>query len=166
MNLHINDANILMDIVKLDLVEAFLALEFDLYTTDFVFAEMEPEQQEVLESEVLTKITADEEEMSDIFNLTEEHTGLSYEDCSAWYFAQKMDGILVTGDGKLRTKASASGIEVRGMIYIIEQIKVQGLLPIATCTEKLRLLKQINDRLPMAEIDNRIQAWENEINPQ
>lgn len=165
MKLHINDANILMDIVKLDLTASFLALEFELYTTDFVFAEMEPEQQEQLLSDTLIKIGANQEEMNAIFELSEQHTGLSYEDCSTWYFAQKMDGILVTGDGKLRTKARASGVEVRGMIYIIEQIKDQGLLPIADCIEKLSLLKELNDRLPINEIENRIQTWNNELNP-
>lgn len=165
MKLHINDANILMDIVKLDLTVSFLALEFELYTTDFVFAEMEQEQQEQLLSDTLIKIGANQEDMNAIFELSEQHPGLSYEDCSTWYFAQKMDGILVTGDGKLRTKARASGVEVRGMIYIIEQIKAQGLLPIADCIEKLSLLKELNDRLPMNEIENRIQTWSNEINP-
>lgn len=164
MKLHINDANILMDIVKLDLTVSFLALEFELYTTDFVFAEMEPEQQEQLLSDTLIKIGASAEDMTAIFNLSEQHAGLSYEDCSTWYFAQKMDGILVTGDGKLRTKARASGVEVRGMIYIIEQIKQQGLLPTVDCIEKLRLLRELNDRLPMNEIENRIQTWSNEIN--
>jgi rRNA-processing protein FCF1 len=164
MKLHINDANILMDIVKLDLVDAFLALEFELYTTDFVFAEMEEEQQAVLQSTMLIKLAASEIEMAEIFNLTEQHSGLSIEDCSAWYFAQKLDGILVTGDGKLRAKARASGIDVRGIIYIIEQIKEQQLLPVISCVQKLRLLKTLNDRLPIAEIDNRILAWENEIN--
>ena len=154
-----------MDIVKLDLTASFLALEFELYTTDFVFAEMEPEQQEQLLSDTLIKIGANQEEMNAIFELSEQHTGLSYEDCSTWYFAQKMDGILVTGDGKLRTKARASGVEVRGMIYIIEQIKDQGLLPIADCIEKLSLLKELNDRLPINEIENRIQTWNNELNP-
>lgn len=45
MKIHINDANILMDIVQLDLASVFLELNFELYTTDFVFAEIEPEQQ-------------------------------------------------------------------------------------------------------------------------
>jgi predicted nucleic acid-binding protein len=165
MKLHINDANILMDIVKLNLTASFLALEFELYTTDFVFAEMEPEQQEQLLSDTLIKIGATAEDMTAIFELSEQNTGLSYEDCSTWYFAQKMDGILVTGDGKLRTKARASGVEIRGMIYIIEQIKQQGLLPTVDCIEKLRLLRELNDRLPMNEIENRIQTWSNEINP-
>lgn len=165
MKLHINDANILMDIVKLDLTDVFLTLEFELYTTDFVFAEMELEQQEQLLSDRLIKIGASQEDMMAIFELSEQQAGLSFEDCSTWYFAKKMDGILVTGDGKLRKKASASGVEVRGMIYIIEQIKEQGLLPLAVCIEKLTVLKELNDRLPIDEINNRIQIWSNEINP-
>ena len=40
MKLLINDANILIDIAKLGLVDAFLSLDFDLHTTDFVFAEL------------------------------------------------------------------------------------------------------------------------------
>ena len=164
MKLHINDANILMDIVKLDMTDAFLALGFDLYTTDFVFAEMEPEQQVLLASDVLVKLVANQEDIVAIFEMMEAHNGLSFEDCSTWHFAQKMDGILVTGDGKLRRKASASGVEVRGMIYIIEQIKEQKLLPVAVCVEKLTMLTQLNDRLPLDEINVRIDAWNNEIN--
>lgn len=101
--------------------------------------------------------------MFNIYNLSEQHTGLSYEDCSTWYFATKMEGILVTGDGLLRKKARASGIEVKGIIYIIEQIKEQNLLSTTDCIEKLKLLKLLNARLPMNEIDSRIQIWEKEI---
>lgn len=50
MKLLINDANILIDIVKLDLVNAFLSLDFDLHTTDFVFAELNVQQQESIAS--------------------------------------------------------------------------------------------------------------------
>lgn len=165
MKLHINDANILMDIVKLDLTDAFLKLAFELYTTDFVFAEMELEQQKQLVSESLIRIGANQEDIIAIFKLSEQQAGLSFEDCSTWYFAKKMDGILVTGDGKLRKKASDSGVEVRGMIYIIEQIKEQKLLSVKVCIEKLNLLKKLNDRLPMIEIEKKIQIWTNEINP-
>lgn len=47
MKLLINDANILIDIVKLEIVEAFFALDFDLHTTDFVLAELKEYLQEI-----------------------------------------------------------------------------------------------------------------------
>lgn len=164
MKIHINDANILIDLVRLDLVDSFLDLNFELYTTDFVFAELEQSQQDLLNSHQLTKIVSSVDDMQAIFDLSQENVGLSFEDCSVWYFAKNKGGVLITGDGKLRTKAKASGIEVKGIIYIIEQIKEQNLLAISVCVEKLKMLLQINNRLPISEIEKRIQLWENEIN--
>jgi len=163
MKLHINDANILIDIVQLNLVEAFLALDNEMYTTDFVFEELEYFQKKVLISEKLIILKTNENELLHILELTSQHNGLSFEDCSVWYYAQKMDGILITGDGGLRTKAKASGIEVRGIIYIIEEIKNQNILEKLICVEKLEALKTLNNRLPVAEINKRIQLWKTEL---
>ncbi|MFA9190573.1 hypothetical protein AAGV28_04250 [Flavobacterium sp. FZUC8N2.13] len=163
MKLHINDANILIDIVQLDLVVAFLALEFEMYTTDFVFEELESFQKEVLISEKLIILKTNENELLHILELTTQHNGLSFEDCSVWYYAQKMEGVLITGDGRLRTKAKASGIEVKGIIYIIEEIMRQNILEKLICVEKLEALKILNNRLPIAEIDRRIELWRTEL---
>jgi rRNA-processing protein FCF1 len=163
MKLHINDANILIDIVQLDLVGAFLALEFEMYTTDFVFEELESFQKEVLISEKLIILKTNENELLHILELTTQHNGLSFEDCSVWYYAQKMEGVLITGDGRLRTKAKASGIEVKGIIYIIEEIMRQNILEKLICVEKLEALKILNNRLPIAEIDRRIELWRTEL---
>ncbi|MGY3054230.1 rRNA-processing protein FCF1 [Pedobacter sp. UYEF25] len=114
MKLHINDANILIDIVQLDLVEAFLLLNFELYTTNFVFAELEQAQQDVLKSEKLIIISPTENELFAIADMTNIHNGLSFEDCSVWYFAEKMKGILVTGDGSLRKKSKSIWYRVEG----------------------------------------------------
>lgn len=163
MKLHINDANILIDIVQLDLVEAFLALDFEMYTTDFVFEELESFQKEVLISKKLIILKTDENELLHILELSTLHNGLSFEDCSVWYYAQKMNGVLITGDGRLRAKAKASGIEVKGIIYIIEEIKNQNIIEKLICVEKLEALKILNNRLPIAEIDKRIELWKTEL---
>lgn len=163
MKLHINDANILIDIVQLDLVGPFLALEFEMYTTDFVFEELESFQKEVLISEKLIILKTNENELLHILELTTQHNGLSFEDCSVWYYAQKMEGVLITGDGRLRTKAKAAGIEVKGIIYIIEEIMRQNILEKLICVEKLEALKILNNRLPIAEIDRRIELWRTEL---
>jgi hypothetical protein len=44
MKIVINDANILIDLAKLDLLDVFSKLPFDLYTTDFVYEELNEEQ--------------------------------------------------------------------------------------------------------------------------
>ncbi|NDP22472.1 MAG: PIN domain-containing protein [Paludibacter sp.] len=160
MKLLINDANILIDIVKLGLVEAFLSLDFDLHTTDFVFAELDDQQQKDISSERLKIITTvNQQDFTSIMSLLNAHKGLSFEDCSVWHYTQKLEGTLITGDGALRKKALQSGLNVKGIIYIIEEIKNNGLLPLQTCIEKLTELKVINNRLPLQEIDKRIEIW-------
>jgi hypothetical protein len=99
MKLLINDANILIDIVKLDIIEAFLSLDFDLHTTDFVFEELEEYQQASLKSERFGIIkTENQEDFVDIINLLNSNKGLSFEDCSVWHYTKNMNGTLITGD--------------------------------------------------------------------
>lgn len=165
MKLLINDANILIDIVKLDLIEAFLSLDFDLHTTDFVFEELEEHQQESLKSVRLRIIkTENQDDFMDIINLLNSNKGLSFEDCSVWHYTKKMNGTLITGDGILRKKVTNAGLNVKGIIYIMEEIKKQNKLPVNVCIAKFHELKIINNRLPKHEIDKRILDWTNEQN--
>lgn len=154
-----------MDIEKLHLVDAFLSLGFDLHTTDFVFAELDDIQQEKFISDKLKIIrTETTEDYTAIFSLYDSHKGLSIEDCSVWHYTKKLNGILITGDGKLRKHVSKSGITVKGIIFIIEELKNQNILSIEDAIYKIRELKLLNIRLPHAEIDNRIVLWEKELN--
>ncbi len=69
---------------------------------------------------------------------------------------------MVTGDGSLRKKVMHSGIEVRGIIFLIEEMKTQGLLSNAEAVNKLNALITINPRLPKHEIEKRISLWKEE----
>jgi len=163
MKVLINDANILIDLVKLGIEEAFLSLHFDLYTTDFVFAELTDEQQKRITSESLKVIVTDTpEDFSGIVALQSGHKGVSFEDCSVWYYARRMAATMITGDATLRKKVEQSGLEVKGIIFIIEEIKNQGKLSVADCIALFEELKLLNKRLPFVEIDKRIQKWKNE----
>jgi rRNA-processing protein FCF1 len=163
MKVFINDANILIDLVKLHIEEAFLSLHVDLYTTDFVFSELTGIQQQSVTSDRLTVISTETpEDFGGIATLYNAHNGVSFEDCSVWYYTQKMNATLITGDRTLRKKVTQSGLDVKGILFILEEIKNQKLLPLNECILKLEELKLLNNRLPFAEIDQRIQAWKNE----
>jgi predicted nucleic acid-binding protein len=160
MKLLINDANILIDIIKLDIVDSFLALEFDLQTTDFVFSELNDEQQIVLQSAKLKIIITDSlNDYKAINSLLANNRGLSFEDCSVWYYAKKLAGVLISGDGKLRKKVSEDGVEVKGIIYIVEEMKKQQKITTQKAIIKLGELKELNSRLPHNEIEKIIQFW-------
>lgn len=167
MKIVINDANILIDLVKLELIDAFSKLDFDLHTTDFVLDELNDEQKTPIvnlnNGKKLTVIeTTETIDFQGITTILEKSTGLSFEDCSVWYYSKKMSGILLTGDGKLRKQASKDKIEVRGIIYLFDVLLNQKLISFQEAIEKIKQLMLLNNRLPKKEIDKRIELWNEE----
>lgn len=167
MKIVINDANILIDLVKLELIDAFSKLDFDLHTTDFVLDELNDEQRTPIvnlnNGKKLTVIeTIETTDFQGITTILEKSTGLSFEDCSVWYYSKKMSGILLTGDGKLRKQASKDDIEVRGIIYLFDVLLNQNLISFQEAVEKIKQLMLLNNRLPKKEIDKRVELWNDE----
>ncbi len=166
MKVVINDANILIDLAKLELLNEFSELNFEMYTTDFVFEELNTEQKypvkRLIEQDLISLIqTEDIKDLQEINNLLNSSNGLSFEDCSVWYYAKKFRGALLTGDAKLRKEATKDGVEVRGIIYIFDELIKQNVLSFEIAILKLQKLEQLNNRLPKNEIVKRIYNWRN-----
>lgn len=170
MKIVINDANILIDLSELDLLEKFSQLDFELYTTDFVFNEIDDKYQKkavqkLKDNQLLNVIeTTESSDYQEIQSLLNTNNGLSFEDCSVWHYSQKLAGTLLTGDGKLRKQAKKSGVEVRGIIYIFDKLVKEQHLSFSDAVDKIELLFQLNNRLPKKEIEKRINAWKNNRN--
>lgn len=165
MHIIINDANILIDIAKLDMVELFSKLNFSLYTTDFVINEIEnPDQLKTIErlcnNKKMEIITTTSERLFYIYDIYNNQTkGLSVADCSVWYYSKQMNAILCTGDGNLRKQAKKDNIEVRGILYIFDELLRQDIISYHYATEKLEKLRKSNVRLPTEEIKKRLFLW-------
>ena len=164
MKIVINDANILIDLVKLELLESFSKLNFDLHTTDFVIEELNDEQKApITELNGLKKLSIIEtisiEDFQGINGILENSSGLSFEDCSVWYYSKKLSGVLLTGDGKLRKQASKDNLEIRGIIYLFDEFLNQNLISFEEAVEKIKQLRLLNNRLPKKEIEKRIDFW-------
>ena len=165
MRVVINDANILIDLAKLELLDVFSKLNFELHTTDFVLEELNESQRVLIDKLILDNVlniikTEDIFDLMGINNLLERTNGLSFEDCSVWYYSKKMNGILLTGDGKLRKQARKDEIEVKGIIYIFDELIDQGLISYGIAILRMKQLVQLNVRLPKAEIEKRLAEWE------
>jgi len=164
MRVVINDANILIDLAKLELLKVFSKIDFDLQTTDFIIEELNQEQripvQKLINGGKLTVIeTQDISDFEAISSLLSKSNGLSFEDCSVWYYSRKLSGALLTGDGKLRKQAAKDGLEVRGILFIFDELLKQKLIGFKVAIEKITTLYQINNRLPKKEIDKCIKSW-------
>ncbi len=164
MKILINDANILIDLVKISLLNRFSDLSYELFTTDFILAEVNQAQRKEIvkligDAKINLIVTTEMEDFQGIYNLLEESSGLSFQDCSAWYYSKKMNGTLITGDRKLRKTAEIDGVEVRGIIYIMDEILRQGIISFEDAIQKIELLFSLNNRLPHKELTKRINLW-------
>lgn len=164
MRIVVNDVNILIDLIHLEMVEVFFQLEFlELKTTDFVYEELHDEQRQVLQkfvdSQDFKVIESEEDDLVSISGILNQTNGLSFEDCSVWYFAKKIEGILLTGDGRLRKLSSADGVEVRGILFVFDQLLLADFISFEFAILKINQLYQINDRLPIDAKNQRLDYW-------
>lgn len=159
MAVYINDANILIDIVNVGLVNEFAQLDFELRTNNLIIEEIKEHMDvisPIIKQGLLSVVEIQINEYQSITDLLTTTKGLSFEDCSVLYQAQSGSHTLLTCDGRLRKKATSLNVQVRGSIYIIDEIYDQNLIGISVYIEKLEILKSSNTRLPMSEIDKRI----------
>ena len=71
------------------------------------------------------------------------HARLKLNDCFALVLAEEIeDCILLTGDNPLRGVAEAIGIEVHGVLWIVDEMEVHGVLPPQALYDALRLLQE------------------------
>ncbi|GJL53122.1 MAG: hypothetical protein NPIRA02_02540 [Nitrospirales bacterium] len=87
-----------------------------------------------------------------------QHARLKLNDCFALTLAEETeDCILLTGDGPLRRIAESKRIEVRGVLWVTDELEIHELVPAA---DLLAALQRLNDDdlvfLPSQEILKRI----------
>ena len=161
----ISDANVIIDLLSVSLLEAFFALPCEICTTDFVVSEItRPEQQKIIQKFVKSKklgvVTFGADDIDQVVLLQSKcSNNASFVDCSVWYYAKKVNGRLLTGDGKLRLAAEKDNVKVSGILYLFENFVEYGLLTAAEAAENLESLMMYNARLPKNECLSRIRKW-------
>lgn len=163
----VSDTNIFIDLVKLELLGDFFSLPWDIHTTDFVISELEvPEQKAAVTAFIkrkkLTVGKLDAEEVGIIVERSEETGGkISITDFSVCHYAQKNNYTLLTGDMNLRKVAIKENISVHGILFLFDEFVKHAILPPEFAADTLKKLKEINTRLPLDEVNTRINKWEN-----
>lgn len=163
MILLVNDAGILIDLLKTDLIGPFFQLENEFHITDFVRAEVQEKNAEHLDTFIqdrkLIKRTFSFEELLQIQSLGVKHRALSIPDCSCLYLAELLSVTLLTGDGALRRIAKQNNIPVHGILWIFDELVRNDLISPKTAYEKLKKIMSINPRLPIDECNKRLIKW-------
>ena len=163
MKLMINDANILIDLLQIDLLESFFKLEFEFHIGDMVLAEVQEKNNDLLmmfvNNGTLQINSSTFEELLLINSIKQSNVNLSIPDCSCLFLAEKLSATLLTGDGALRKRASQMNLSVHGILWVFDELLEENIIPREKAIEKLNLLKAKNNRLPSADIDKRLSNW-------
>jgi hypothetical protein len=150
MKIIVNDANILIDLVKLDILPHFFQLPFSFHTTDIIFEELDQEQQEMFLPFITNKQLIVEnftgEELLAMATLKEEKSQLSLEE-------------------NLRNFAVTKAVIIRGHLWVLDMLFEHNVLQGTEVTQLLTTLQNdINPRLglPQSACEELKQKWNND----
>lgn len=161
MNVAITDASVFFDILETGILPEFFSLDLDIYTTDFIFNEIEQSDQKELfdafvRSNKLKILSIDETEQQKISEMEVKYLSLSYADKSILYKAIEKNCTLLTCDAKLKKEAESKNLKVYGSIWVVDELLNSENLAISKGINILEKLLAVNPRLPKTEINNRI----------
>ena len=161
MKLIITDSSVFFDIIKIQALPEFFALDFEICTTDFVKGEiLESEQRAEIEifirSQQLTVFVLTEKEIEEVENLKTKRFFKTMIDKTVLWKAMQLKRPLLTGDAKLRSEAIEQGVTVHGSLWVIRMMVESKVVTANAGIEFLEKLKESNDRLPSDEIEKLI----------
>ena len=162
----ISDTNIFIDLIEIELLDEFFGLPWEIHTTDMIVHELKnAKQHEKIAAYCGKSLHVKSFEVEEMIRLIDFHatqherTNVTLQDCSVWFYAMESSCTLLTGDAKLRNAARKSGVDVHGVIYVIDKLVEENILSCRDAIDKLKQLKMLNQRLPLPEIEKRIKLW-------
>jgi len=152
----INDASVLFDLLDLDLFNAYFHLGHRLFVTPQIIGEIRDEMQKSIINQYTQEnlISIDSFGTFETINqLFDKFSGLSFADCSILESAIRNHGVIISSDMALRKISQLQDIEVKGLIWIIEELVNFGIMSKEVAISKLEQYVEINIRAPKVEIN-------------
>ena len=170
MKIAVKDANVLIDLESMGLLDLWFQLGIETITSSFVVMELEEGDNSnalacIRAGQVIEAVISPEEIEKTFEELrTEcESSGLSVTDISVMFLAIREDAILLSGDKQLRTLAKVRSVEVHGTLWIMDRLVEAGILAKRVAAQRLETLLLRTGRkqrhLPKGECHARISRW-------
>lgn len=159
----VTDANIWIDLHHANLLDEAFGLEVSWMTPDIVFHdEVLTVDRALLKDLGLEVRPLSGEELPRITELNARHPSPSPKDLSTIVVAEDEKGIFVTGDGPLRRAVEEEGREVHGVLWVLDRLVDQAIIPPPRAATALNTMVSHGSRLPEKEVDRRLRRWERE----
>lgn len=163
----IQDASILIDLVNGGILGAWFRLDITTVATDFVLDEVRAGPQwtqiaPMVDAGMLEVASVPEAEatkwygeMSEIYRAH----GISMADASTYVYAKAHRIPLLTGDGKLRAISLQADLDVRGILWVLDELVSVSFLSGADATDALEAILAAGAWLPHGECERRFNLW-------
>lgn len=171
MEIVVNDTNILIDLFSAGLLAYCKRLDLEFRTLDVIINEIsDPGQysavQRIIDEGTLTVYSLSGEQVGTVFQKVAEYQGvcnLSVEDISVMVYAIDNDCRLLTGDKKLREKATLENVKVSGILFLTDMLIQEKIIDNDEMAAALERLLESNPRLPKKIIKERIDALRRQL---
>ena len=163
MKVAVKDACVLIDLANGGLLDAWFQLGIETFTTDLVIRQVKTDEQwqavsAFVEAGLLQVETLSGEQIE---RMGQTLTGLriGVEDQSALFLAIERQAVLLTGDRRLRIEAGKHNVDVRGLLWILDELVARRVVPPALAALRLQSMREKGARLPGDECEERLRQW-------
>ena len=167
MDIVVKDTNIIIDLINIGLSRFFRLLPIECHTTRQVIQEISDEEQLkkvalFIEDGTLIVDSFREQDLDLLIDTTMEYgkiTNLTEADCSVMLLAERYGCCLLTSDQKLRKQAKERGLQVNGLLWIVDIIVEKGILSGREMIPYLLKYLESNIRAPKNDVNRRIERY-------
>jgi hypothetical protein len=157
----VTDANIWIDVHNADLLDAVFELPFAWVTPDIVLRNeiLTVDRSLLVELGLEVRILSGHE-LNRIQELNGQYPNPSPRDLAVLVVADMDQGIVVTGDGPLRTATEAEGQTVHGVLWVLDELVDRDLVPPSRALAALNAMIDQGSRLPDGPVRKRRRSWQ------
>jgi predicted nucleic acid-binding protein len=163
MKVAVKDACVLIDLANGGLLDAWFQLGIETFTTDFVLRQVRTEYQWKIVSPFVEAGSLKVETLSgdqiERMNQTLADLRIGVDDQSVLFLAIERKAVLITGDRRLRIEGGKHNIDVRGLLWVLDELVARGIIQPALAAVRLRLMRENGAWLPNDECDERFRRW-------
>jgi len=155
----VSDTNIWIDLHHSNLLEKVFQLPHQFVTTDFVWRELRKPPGAQLQDMGLVIEAISGDETLELFGLKQTLNNSSLADVSCYFMARERGWTLLTNDGALRKSGRRASLDVRGVLWILDELEHHRVLSPTDLFTALTAMLNAGARLPEDECDKRLARW-------
>jgi hypothetical protein len=160
MNVLVSDTSVLIDLERTRLLVPAFGCGLTMIVPDWLYrTELETANGAYLMSLGLAVVDLTPAELTLTQEVRLERPGLSLPDAFALALATRPDHALLSGDGLLRRAATDRGLDVYGLLWLLDEMHARGVAPDLLYQGLSALNADARCRLPKAAIRERLLRW-------